>query len=30
MVIFENRRAAYYEYVSTGSAKERHLQTARG
>jgi hypothetical protein len=27
MVFFENRRAAYFQYVSTGSAEKRHLQT---
>jgi len=26
MVFFENRRGAYYRYVSTGSAEKRHLQ----
>lgn len=27
---FENRRAAYLMYVSTGSAESRHLQPAMG
>jgi hypothetical protein len=26
MVDFENRNGAYFEYVSTGSAENRHLQ----
>jgi hypothetical protein len=26
MVDFENRRAAYFRYVSTGSAESRYLQ----
>ncbi len=28
MVDFENRRAAYLQYVSTGSAESRRLQPA--
>jgi hypothetical protein len=30
MVAFENRRAAYYQYVSTGSGDRRYLQPAMG
>jgi len=28
MVVFENRSEAYFQYVSTGSAEDRHLQAS--